>query len=180
MNKIFEKVLLDKENIEDICKKLGKEIENDYKDTKDVIFLGLLKGCHPFMSDLIRFIEIKAQLAYMDVSSYEGTKSTQDLIINMDLQMDIKNKNIIIIEDVVDTGNTLNRVINLLKKRGANSIEIVTLIDKPENRTVKLEAKYVGKKLGKEFIIGYGLDYNEYYRNLDCIGIPTKEIIEEK
>ncbi len=179
-NRVLKEVLVTKEKIQKDCKRLAKEIEADYKDKEPAIFLGLLKGCHPFMTDLLRYIEIDLQIDYMDVSSYfGGTTNSSEVKIIKDMTLSVKNRDIVIVEDIIDSGNTLKKVIELLKLRGARSVEVVTIVDKPSGRTVELEAKYVGSIVPDAFLIGYGLDYDEMYRNLNCIGIPKDELIKE-
>lgn len=177
---ILKEVLVTKEEIQKLCIKLAKDIENDYQKKEPAIFLGLLKGCHPFMTDLIRHINLKLEVDYMDVSSFfGGVKAQHEVQIIKDMTASVKDRDIIIVEDIVDSGRTIKKVKELLEFRGAKSVEIVTLIDKPSGRTVDLAAKYIGTEVPNAFIIGYGLDYNEYYRNLEEIGIPKAEIIEE-
>ncbi len=177
---ILKEVLVSKEEIQELCIKLAKEIEEDYKDKEPAIFLGLLKGCHPFMTDLIRHINLKLEVDYMDVSSFfGGTKAREEVQIIKDMTASVKGRDIVIVEDIVDSGRTIKKVKELLEFRGAKSVEVVTIIDKPSGRTVDLFAKYVGTEVPDAFIVGYGLDYNEYYRNLDEIGIPKDEIINE-
>ncbi|MFV0288881.1 MAG: hypoxanthine phosphoribosyltransferase [Mycoplasmatales bacterium] len=178
--KVLKEVLVTKTEIQSLCLKLAKEIEQDYQDKEPAIFLGLLKGCHPFMTDLIRHINLTLEVDYMDVSSFFGAvKSQGEVQIIKDMTASVKNRDIIIVEDIVDSGRTIKKVKELLEFRGAKSVEIVTLIDKPSGRTVDLAAKYIGTEVPNAFIIGYGLDYKEYYRNLEEIGIPRDEIIKE-
>ena len=178
-NQILKKVLVTKKEINEICLKLGNEIQNDYIDKEPAIFLGLLKGCHPFMSDLLKSIDLKLEIDYMDVSSFfGGTQSSGEVQIIKDMTNNVKDRDIIIVEDIVDSGRTIKKVKNLLLFRGAKSVEIVTLLDKPTGRKVELVPKYIGTIIPDAFIIGYGLDYNEYYRNLEDIGIPQDNIIK--
>jgi len=170
-----QRVLLSEKDIALICERLGKQISTDYAG-KQLILVGLLKGCNPFLSDLARKITIPLELNYMKASSYEGTKSSGNIRITLDLDIDVKDKDILIVEDIVDTGSTLTKVIGNLKARNPKSIKVVALLDKPDGRTVKFEADYVGTIIPKEFVIGYGLDYNEKYRNLPFIGILKKEV----
>lgn len=175
----FDKVLVSREEIQEHCKRLAKEIEKDYKDKDPAIFLGLLKGCHPFMSDLLKHINLKLEVDYMDVSSFFGnTRSQGDVKILKDMSIPVFERDIVIVEDIVDSGRTIKKVSDLLLSRGAKSVEVVTIVDKPEGRTVEFVPKYIGKTIENAFIIGYGLDYNELYRNLDEIGIPKQELIK--
>jgi len=174
----LEEIILSEADIEKIVKKLAVEIEKDYAD-KTPLMIGLLKGCHPFMSDLIKQLNIHLTIDYMDVSSYfGGTKSKSDIIMLKDLRSNVAGTHILIVEDIVDSGKTIKYVMDLLKFRGAKSVEVVTLLNKQEGRKVDLAAKYIGHEIGNHFIIGYGLDYKEKYRNLNAIGIPKKEIIK--
>lgn len=177
--KVLKEILLTAEEIQKLCAKLGKQITDDYSTKEPAIFLGLLKGCHPFMSDLLKHVDLKLEIDYMDVSSFfGGVKSTGEVQIIKDLTTEVKGRDIIIVEDIVDSGRTIKKIKDLLLFRGAKSIEIVTLIDKPSGRTVDLVPRYIGKKIEDCFIMGYGLDYEEYYRNLNCIGIPKDELIK--
>lgn len=129
------------------------------------------------MADLIKNIDTHVELEFMDVSSYHGgTESTGEVKILKDLDVSVEGRDLIIIEDILETGTTLNAIVDLLKYRKANSIEIVTLLDKPMRRKVDIEAKYVGEKIPDEFVVGYGLDYQERYRNLPYIGLLKEEV----
>lgn len=177
---ILKEVLVTNEQIMEICEKMGAEITSDYQETEQpVIFLGLLKGCHPFMTDLLKQINLKLEIDYMDVSSFfGGTEAQSEVKIIMDMTADVNGRDVVIVEDIVDSGRTIMKVKNLLLSRGAKSVEVATLIDKPSGRTVDLEPRYIGTEIPGAFIIGYGLDYKEWYRNLNCIGIPKDEIIK--
>ncbi len=174
----FERILVDEEMINEACDRLAEEINVQYKATNTPMFLGLLKGCHPFMSDLLCKINFHHTVDYMDVSSYFGSdKSTGEVKIIKDITTSVAGKDIIIVEDIVESGRTIKKVIDLLLFRGANSVEVVTMIDKPHGRTVDLTPKYIGHHIEDGFLIGYGLDYKEMYRNVRSIGIPKKEIL---
>lgn len=175
MNNDIEKIILSEDDIKNICVKLGKQITNDYKDTLP-IFVGLLKGCAPFAMELFKNITIPCELDFMAVSSYYMANSTGNVYIKKDLDRDISNRDIILVEDIVDTGATLKTITEMLKARGCKSIEVVTLLDKPEGRKVCFTPKYIGATVPNEFIVGFGLDYNELYRNLPYVGILKKEI----
>ena len=178
-HELFKEILISKESIQKHCIRLGLEIEKDYKDKEPAIFLGLLKGCHPFMSDLLKCINLKLVIEYMDVSSFFGkTESQGDVQIIKDMTMSVKGRDIIIVEDIVDSGRTIKKVIDLLYFREAKSVEVVTLVDKPEGRKIDFVPKYIGQTIQKAFIMGYGLDHNEYYRNLKEIGIPKDDLIK--
>jgi hypoxanthine phosphoribosyltransferase len=170
MNNDILKVLISEQEIKEICARLGAEITKDYQG-KDLVVVGLLKGCNPFMADLIRHIELKLDVDYLAVSSYQGTQSSGDIKIRLDLNESIKDRDVLIAEDIVDTGTTLTTVKKLLLHRGARSVKIVTLLDKPEGRIIECDPDYIGTKVPNEFVVGYGLDYNEKYRNLPYIGV---------
>lgn len=171
----IKKVSLTEEKIGELVKNLGEQITKDYQD-KEPVFVGLLKGCNPFMMDLLKQVKTYCSVEYMDVSSYKGTSSTGKLVINQDLKTDIAGKDVIIVDDILDTGRTLLEVKKLLTSRGAKSIKLCVLLNKPEGRLVPIEADYVGDLVPNEFVVGYGLDYNERYRNLPFIGVLKEEI----
>lgn len=176
LEKDIEKVLVSEKEIEAICERLGKQITHDYHD-KYPIILGLLKGCVPFMSDLVKHLDMHLELAYMNVSSYHGgIESTGDVKIEMDLSIPVKNRDILIAEDIVDSGKTIRAVVDLLKYRGAKSVKVCTLLDKPEGRVLDFNPEYIGTTIPKAFVVGYGLDYDEKYRNLPYVGTLKKEI----
>ena len=164
------KVLVTEDEIKQICKKLGKQITKDYQG-KELVIVGLLKGCNPFMADLIREIDLFLKVDYLSVSSYQGTESTGDVRIRMDLSEPISGKHVLIAEDIVDTGTTITTVKKLLLHRGALSVNIVTLLDKPEGRLMECTPEYIGTVVPNEFVVGYGLDFNEDYRNLPYVGV---------
>ena len=175
MKNDIKKVSFSKEQIEEMVTRLGKQISEDYRG-KNPIFIGLLKGCNPFMMDLLKHVDIHCSLDYMDVSSYNGRQSTGNIKILYDAQCDVQGKDIIIVDDILDTGRTLEKVVALIKHRGAKSIKLCVLLDKPEGRKTNIEADYVGGLVPNEFVVGYGLDYNETYRNLPYIGVLKEEI----
>ena len=164
MHKDVKEILYTQEEIVEKCKELAKQITNDYND-KEVILVGLLKGSVPFLAELSKYIELDVTFDYMDVSSYEGVES-RTITIKKDLDQDVKGKDILLVEDILDTGKTLTTVKAMLEERGANSVEIVTMLDKKEGRTYPIEAKYVGFEIPNAFVIGFGLDFNEKYRQL--------------
>ena len=173
MHKDVKEILYTQEEIVEKCKELAKQITNDYND-KEVILVGLLKGSVPFLAELSKYIELDVTFDYMDVSSYEGVES-RTITIKKDLDQDVKGKDILLVEDILDTGKTLTTVKAMLEERGANSVEIVTMIDKKEGRTYPIEAKYVGFEIPNAFVIGFGLDFNEKYRQLPYVGILKEE-----
>ncbi|MCO4097389.1 hypoxanthine phosphoribosyltransferase [Macrococcoides canis] len=176
MHNDIKSTVLTSEQIQNTCKRLGSEITKDYAG-KTPLCIGILKGSILFMADLIKNIDTHVELEFMDVSSYHGgTESTGEVKILKDLDVSVEGRDLIIIEDILETGTTLNAIVDLLKYRKANSIEIVTLLDKPMRRKVDIEAKYVGEKIPDEFVVGYGLDYQERYRNLPYIGLLKEEV----
>lgn len=171
----IEKVSVSAEQIEHMILKVSEQINHDYA-SKEPIFVGLLKGCNPFMMDLLKHITLYCTLDYMDISSYEGTTSTGTITIKHDLESDIKGKDVIVVDDILDTGRTLDAVQKLLFQRGAKSVKLCVLLNKPEGRVVPIEADYIGGLVPNEFVVGYGLDYNEKYRNLPYIGVLKEKI----
>ena len=173
MHKDVKEILFTQEEISEKCKELGKLIMNDYQD-KELVLVGLLKGSVPFLAELSKFIDLDVTFDYMDVSSYEGVES-RSITIKKDLDQDVKGKDILLVEDILDTGKTLSTVKAMLEERGAASVEIVTMLDKKEVRTFPIEAKYAGFEIPNAFVIGFGLDFNEKYRNLPYVGILKEE-----
>lgn len=175
MRDIYEELLFTNADIVKRSKELGELISKDYEGKKPIL-VGLLKGSIPFMAELIKHITCDMEIDFMQASSYEGTESTLNVKIKKDLDRDIKGCHILIVEDIVDTGYTLKKVLEILKDRGAASVEVVSLLNKQENRVVDITAKYVGYEIPNKFVVGFGLDYNELYRNTDDIGVLKKEI----
>ncbi len=171
----IKKVCVSEAQIQTMVQRLGKQITEDYAG-KEPMFVGLLKGCNPFMMDLLKNVSIYCTLDYMDVSSYSGTSSTGSVKIIHDLRSSVVGKDIIVVDDILDTGKTLYEIKTLLKERGAKSVKLCVLLDKPEGRKVDIEADYVGDLVPNEFVVGYGLDYNERYRNLPYIGVLKEEV----
>lgn len=178
LHKDVESVLVSKDKIEKIVNSLAKQIEKDYNG-KEFIMVGLLKGSIVFISDLMKKINLDFSLDFLVASSYGGgTESSGRVKIVSDLTLSVEKKDILIVEDIVDSGNTLNFVINYLMTKGANSVRICTLCDKPNRRKIPLVPDYCGIQIPDEFIVGYGLDYNEKYRNLPYIGILKRSVYE--
>ncbi len=172
-----KKMLLDKDEISSIVKSLGKKISKDYEGKK-LLLLSLLKGSVIFTADLMREITIPCQVDFMAVSSYTGTRNGGGKVnIIKDITIDISGWNVLIVEDILESGYTLDCVVNMLKERNPESVKICTLLDKPNSRKTEIEAEYVGEKIPDEFVIGYGLDYNEKYRNLPFIGVIDPKYI---
>lgn len=171
MNKYTIKELISEKTIKNRVRELGKQIEKDYKGHGDIILVGLLRGSVIFLADLAREINLEAKIDFMVVSSYGNSmESSREVRINKDLEEDIKDKNVIIIEDIIDTGYTLDKVIDYLQLKSPSSLEICTLLDKPERREVIVPVKYVGFEIPDVFVIGYGIDYAQKHRNLPYIG----------
>lgn len=175
MHEDIERVLLSKEEIENKVTEIGAQITADYEG-KYPVFVGILKGCFVFMADLLRHVDVTCTMDFMAVSSYSGTKTTGAVKINKDLQHDIKGRHVILVEDILDSGITLNYIKNYLSVREPASIKIATLLDKPARRQADIKADYACFDVPDAFVVGYGLDYNEKYRNLPYIGILKPEI----
>ena len=175
MEKDILKVLITEDEIKDICKRLGEQISKDYQG-KNLLVVSLLKGAVVFMSDLMRNITCKCQIDFMAVSSYKGTKSTGVVQFKKDLDINPDGCDILIVEDILDTGLTLKYIVDVLKNKNAKSVKICTFLDKPENRKADIKADYVGTLVPNEFVVGYGLDYAEEYRNLPYVGVLKPEI----
>ena len=174
----MESILLTEEQIRDRVAQMGAEISRDYAD-KDPLFVGVLKGCFVFMADLMRAVSVPCGMDFMVVSSYgSGVKTTGAVEIIKDLSQDIQGRHIVIVEDILDTGVTLHYLSRYLKNRDPASVTIATFLDKPERRRADVSAKYVGFTVPDAFVVGYGLDYAEKYRNLPFVGILKPEIYE--
>ena len=165
-------VMISTEEIQAKVKELGAIIDAHYANSdKELVLVGLLRGSVIFMSDLCRAITKPHELDFMTVSSYGGgTVSTKDVKILKDLDGEIRGKDILVVEDIIDSGNTLSKVLEILSTRQPNSIELCTLVSKPSRREIDLEVKFLGFEVEDKFIVGYGLDYNQKYRHLPFIG----------
>lgn len=169
-------VLVSKEEIQQYTQELADRLTEDYKGRRPLL-IGILKGACPFLCDLIQAMPIDISLDFMSVSSYgASSSSTGEVRILKDLDTSVQDREIIIVEDIIDSGNTLFYLKNLLLSRGAKSVELVTLLNKPDRRTRDIEVKYIGKSIPDHFVVGYGLDFNETYRNLPYIGILKPEV----
>lgn len=176
MHKDIEYIFASEEEIQARVKELGAQITKDYEG-KTPLFVGVLKGCFTFMADIVRACDVMCTIDFMAVSSYgDGTVSTGAVKIVKDLSENIEGKDVIIVEDILDSGNTLNYLIKYMNDRKPASIRVVTLMDKPERRTAPVKADYVGFTIPDAFVVGYGLDYSQRYRNLPYIGILKPEI----
>lgn len=180
MKNDIERVLFSKQELAEKTVELGKQLTEDYQD-KNPLVVGILKGAMPFLSDLVKEMDIYLEMDFMDVSSYgNGTISSGEVKIVKDLNTNVEGRDLLLVEDIIDSGRTLNYLIDMFKYRKARSVKIVTLLDKPEGRVVDIKADYVGFLVPNEFVVGYGLDYAERYRNLPYIGVLKPEIYEEK
>ncbi len=178
MGKILGETLISKEEIADICKTLGRRITEDYAG-KQLFLIGVLKGAFVFLADLARNIDLPVDMDFISVSSYGGgTQSTGVVRIIKDVDQNIAGKHVIVVEDIVDSGLTLNHLKQLLSTRKPASIALCTAFDKPERRKVPIEVEYVGRRIPDEFIVGYGLDFDGIYRNLPDVRI-LREAAEE-
>ncbi|WP_407272600.1 hypoxanthine phosphoribosyltransferase [Radiobacillus sp. PE A8.2] len=171
MHHDIEKVLISKEQIDQKCKELGAQLTKEYEG-KFPLAIGVLKGAMPFMSDVLGYTETYLEMDFMDVSSYGGEmRSSGEVKIVKDLDSKVEGRDLLIIEDIIDSGLTLSYLVDLFKYRKAKSVKIVTLLDKPSGRTANIKADLVGFEVPDEFVVGYGLDYQEKYRNLPYIGV---------
>ena len=176
MEKIIKEVLVSEEDIKAKVKELGVTITEDYKD-KDLIVVGILKGAVVFMSDLCREIKLPMLMDFMAVSSYgKSSVSTGEVRIVKDLDYSVENKDILIVEDIIDTGYTLSYLTDNLNKRGASSVKIITLLDKPDRRKANVYVDYLGFEIPDEFVVGYGLDFAEKYRNLPYVAALKEDV----
>ena len=176
MDQDILKVLLSEEEIKARVQEMGDELYDAFQD-KNPMFVGVLNGCFIFMADLVRATQLKSELEFIGVSSYkDGTKSSGVVQITRDLQRDISGRNIIIVEDILDSGNTLAFLKDYLLTKGAASITIVTLLDKPSRRVKAVKPDLAGFVVPDEFVVGYGLDYAQEYRNLPYIGVLKPEV----
>ena len=177
MDKDIEQILLSEEQIQNRIRELGEILTAEYADKHPVI-VGVLKGVVVFYADMIRQIKVPCQMDFMWLSSYSGANSTGKMLVRQDVTADIQGRHVLILEDIFDTGSSLEFTVNHLKEKHPASIKICTLLDKPERRRegVTLQADYVGFTIPNAFVVGYGLDYNEKYRNLPYVGILKPEV----
>lgn len=176
MDQDILKVLITEQELKECVRKLGEQISRDYQG-KNLLMVSVLKGSVVFMSDLMRSITIPARIDFMSVSSYgSGVKTSGVVKIIKDLDQQLEGKDLLIVEDILDSGMTLSYLSQLLKARNPKSIRIATLLDKPERRTADIQADYYGFRVPDAFVVGYGLDYDEKYRNLPYIGVLKPEV----
>lgn len=176
MHNDIDHVLISEEQIAQKCQDIGDDLTNKYKG-KYPLVVGVLKGAMPFMSDIVRKIDTHLEMDFMDVSSYgSGMRSSGEVKIVKDLDTKVEGRDVLIIEDIIDSGLTLSYLVDLFKYRKAKSVKIVTLLDKPAGRTANIKADVIGFEVPDEFVVGYGLDYNQKYRNLPYIGVLKPRI----
>ncbi len=179
MQNDIKEVLYSAEQINDKVKELGATLSKDFEGRKPLVIC-VLKGAFIFMADLVKAIDVPLELDFMAVSSYgQSTKSSGVVKIIKDLDVSVEGREVLIVEDIIDSGLTLSYLIDVLERRNAKSVTVVTLFDKPARRTVDLQADYTGFTLPDEFVVGYGLDYAEQYRNLPYIGILKPHVYEK-
>ncbi|EGL38740.1 hypoxanthine phosphoribosyltransferase [Parvimonas micra] len=168
-------LLFDEKTIKNRVEDLGKEITKHYEnDESELVVVGILRGSTLFFADLIRYINLPISIDFMAISSYGNSSESGVVKIIKDLEADVTGKNILIVEDIIDTGKTLKYLLNYFKERGAKTVKIASMLDKPERRLVEISGDFVGFAVPNDFIVGYGLDYNQSYRNLPYI-ISLKE-----
>lgn len=176
MLKDIKSIMISEEEIAKKVKELGRQLTEEYKG-KDLLIVGILKGCMLFLSDLVRAIDLPLTMDFMVVSSYgTTTKSSGVVRIIKDLEREIEGKHILIVEDIVDTGLTLSYLVENFKTRNPKSVKICSLLDKPDRRKAQVDIEYVGFKIPDEFVVGYGLDYGENYRNLPYVCVLKPEV----
>ena len=174
----IQEVLFTERQIAVMVERIGQQISHDYKD-KNLLLVSVLKGSVVFMADLMRSISIPAKIDFMATSSYgSGTKTSGVVKIIKDLDIPLSGYDIVLVEDILDSGKTLNYLVELLRDRNPKSLQICALFDKPERREVELQAAYVGSVIPDAFIVGYGLDYDEKYRNLPFVGVLKPSVYE--
>ena len=180
MDKDIAQILLTEEQLQTRIAELGEELSREYAG-KNPIVVGVLKGVVVFYADMIRQIKVPCQLDFMWISSYAGTTSTGNMLVRQDVTADIKGRHVLILEDIFDTGTSLDFTVKHLLEKEPASLKICTLLDKPERRKegITLEADYTGFVIPNAFVVGYGLDYNEKYRNLPYVGILKPEVYEK-
>ncbi len=176
MNKDIEKILVTQQDLAEITKTLGEQITKDYAGKK-LLMVGVLKGSIYFLTDLSRNIDLPCNIDFIQASSYgAGTVTSGEIKITKDIGSDLSGYDVLLVEDILDTGRTLKYIHDMLSKRNPQSISVITLLDKPARREVDIYADYVGVDVPNAFVVGYGLDYNQLYRNLPYIGILKESV----
>lgn len=179
MHKDIERILLSEDELEEIIGRIAKQLDNDYSgEDKRLVLLCILKGSVVFMGELMKKITVPVEIDFMRVSSYgSGTSTSGNINIVLDLlRKDLDTCDIVIVEDIIDSGRTLSHLTQYLKLKGARSVRTCTLLDKPERREVDFKVDYVGREIPDEFVVGYGLDYDEKYRALPYVGVLKPEV----
>lgn len=180
MEKNIKKIMLTATELQEKVADMGAQISADYEG-KEILLVGILKGSVVFMADLMRHIQVPVKIDFMSVSSYgNSTETDGEITIRKDLDNDVRGKHVLIVEDIIDTGVTLESLIRLLTERGAASIEIATILSKPSRRVKHVDVRYIGFIIPDEFVVGYGLDFAEAYRELPYIGVLHPECYESK
>ena len=179
MENDIQEILLSEEQIRQRVAQLGEILSKEYAG-KNPLVVGVLKGVVVFYADMIRQLKVPCQMDFMWISSYAGTDSTGEMVVKRDVSADVKGRDVLILEDIFDTGRSLDFTYHHLLRKGAASVKICTLLDKPDRRLpgIDLKADYVGFTIPNAFVVGYGLDYNEHYRNLPYVGILKPEVYE--
>ncbi len=179
MKQDIERVLISEKEIADKVRELGERLTEDYRD-KNPLLICILKGSTIFFADLVRHIGTHVELDFMATSSYgNGSSSSGEVRVTKDLERSVEGREVIIVEDIIDSGLTLNYLKHMLERRNAKSVKIVTLLDKPARRKVEIVGDYTGFEIDNYFVVGYGLDYAEKYRNLPYVGILKPEVYGE-
>ena len=179
MHKDVERILVSEEKIQETVKRIGDKINRDLNG-EPLLVIVILKGSTPFAMDLIRTLTMPVEIDFMQVSSYGKSTETSGFInVKRDLEQDVTGKNILIVEDIIDSGNTLFKLKNLFESRNAKSVRICTMLDKPSRRVTEVKVDYSGIEIPDEFVVGYGLDYDEQYRNLPYVGILKRSVYEK-
>ena len=179
LNDDIAKILVGEDEIKEICKRLGEQISKDYKG-KNLLLVSVLKGAVVFMADIMRNITCDCKIDFMAVSSYSGTKTTGVVKFKKDLDINPDGCDILLVEDILDSGITLAYLKKVLYNRNATSIKVCAFLDKPSNRQADIVADYVGKVIPDEFVVGYGLDFDEKYRNLPYVGVLSPKMYADK
>ncbi len=177
----IQEILISEAQIKARIRELAAQLNADYAG-KDPIFVGVMKGVVMFFSDMVREITVPCQIDFMWISSYQGTDSTGEMVVKRDISADLKGRHVVILEDIFDTGNSLNFTVQHLLSKEPASLRICTLLDKPERRNpeVTLKPEYTGFVIPNQFVVGYGMDYNEYYRNLPYVGVLKPSVYENE
>ena len=173
----IKKILFSKEEIKARIEEMGKQITQDYKDAKSLIVIGILKGSCVFYADLIREINLPIEIEFMSVSSYQDSSmSSGEVKIVKDVSTSVALKHVLFVEDIIDTGFTMSKVMEMFEERGAASVKLCSLLSKPDRRKVEIPIDYLGFTIPDEFVIGYGLDFAERYRNLPFVGVLDESV----